>query len=200
MRKIGGQLQPLARGASASTSKAVAIAARPSPRPVSPSPSVVVADTDTGASSTCDSTVCASARRGPTSGTVADDLHCRIADPVAVPCEQIRDVAQHVHTADTGPPRVVDTEHVADIAQSGRRQQRVAQRVDGHVAVGVPGAAVDVGKQQTQQPTRPTGFDRVHIGAQTDPNVHWFTIACASNRSKRVVILKASGSPSTTCT
>ncbi len=70
----------------------------------------------------------------------------------------------------------------------------------GHVAVGMPGAAVDVGKQQAQQPARPAGFDDVDVGAQPDPRVHWLTIACASSRSSRVVILKASGSPSTTCT
>src|SRR3984885_1660415 len=133
-------------------------------------------------------------------GTVADDLDGRIADPVAAICDEVRDVAQHRHTADTGPPRVVDTEHVADIAKSGRRQQRVTQRVYSHVAVRVPGTPFDVMKQQTQQPAWPAGFRCVHIGAHTDSNVHWLTIACASNRSRRVVILNASGSPSTTCT
>ena len=73
-----------------------------------------------------------------------------------------------------GPPWVVDAEHVADIPQSSRRQQRVAQRVDGHVAVGMSGATVDVGEQQTQQPARPTGLYRVHVGAQTYPKVHCF--------------------------
>src|SRR6202034_2149002 len=136
----------------------------------------------------------------PDPGTVADHLYRRVADAVALLCDEIRDVAQHRHTADTGPPRVVDTEHVADIAQSGRRQQRVAQRVHGHVAVGVPGTAVDAGKQQAKQPARPIRFYDVHIGAYADSRVHWFTIAWASSRSRRVVILNASGSPSTTCT
>jgi hypothetical protein len=36
------------------------------------------------------------------------------------------------------------------------------------------GATVDVGKQQTQQPARPTGRYRVHVGAQTYPKVHCF--------------------------
>src|SRR6202453_3635603 len=136
----------------------------------------------------------------PDPGTVADHLYRGVADAVALLADQIRDVAQHRHPADTGPPRVLDTEHVADIAQSGRRQQRVAQRVHGHVAVGVSGAAVGAGKQQSKQPARPARFYDVHIGAYADSRVHWFTIAWASSRSRRVVILNASGAPSTTCT
>ena len=160
---------------------------------------MVVADTDTGASSTSDSAFCASARRGPTLGRLPISCDGGIADPVAVLREQIGDVVQHRHTADPGPPRVVDTEHVADVAQPGGRQQRVAQRVHRDVTVGVPSTAVDVGKQQPQQPAGPAAFDDVHVGAQADrEGVHWSTIACASIRSNRVVILKASGSPWTT--
>jgi hypothetical protein len=44
--------------------------------------------------------------------------------------------------------------------------------VHGHVAVGVSGAAVDVGKQQAKQPARPAGFYDVYIGAYADSRVH----------------------------
>ena len=86
--------------------------------------------------------------------------------------EQVGNVAQHRHAADTGPPRVVDAEHVADVAQAGRRQQRIAERMHADVTVGVPGAAVDIGKEQAQQPARPAGLDDVHVAAHADPEAH----------------------------
>src|SRR5579875_1886917 len=130
--------------------------------------------------------------------TVSDDLDGGVAQAPPAGPDEIGDVAQHVGPADAGPPGLVDTEHAADIAEPGCGQQRVAQRVRGDVAVGVSGAAVSVGEKQAEQPTWPPPLDRVHVGAQTDPDVHWLTIACANRRSSRVVILKASGSPSTT--
>ena len=54
--------------------------ARPSPRPVSPRPSVVVAVTVTLAPAASDSTRSASARRGPSFGSVSDQLHGDVAD------------------------------------------------------------------------------------------------------------------------
>ena len=55
----------------------------------------------------------------------------------------------------------------ADIAQPGGRQQRVAQRVRPHVAVGVTGAAVGVGEQQTRPASTAA---RVRSGARRCPH------------------------------
>src|SRR5262249_36775310 len=127
----------------------------------------------------------------------------RVADAVAVLGQQATDVGQHVRTGDAAPLRVGDAEHVADIAEAGGRQQRVTQRVSGDVAVGMARAAVGVLETQPQQQARPPRLEWVHVGAEPDPKrVHEsaFTSASASSRSSAVVILNASGSPSTTCT
>ena len=70
------------------------------------------------------------------------------------------------------PSRAVGAEHLADVAQPGRAQQRVAQRMGGDVTVGVAGAAVGVVEQQAQQPARPPGLDGMYVGAETDPRQH----------------------------
>ena len=56
-----------------------------------------------------------------------------------------------------GPAGVVGAEDRAEVAESGRRQQRIAQRMGGHISVRMPGAAVVV---REQQPGEPAGAGR----------------------------------------
>ena len=77
---LSGRRSSCGLGRRRATTRAVAMAATPSPRPVRPSPSVVVPLTDTGAPTASESAACASARRLPTLGAVADDLHRDVAD------------------------------------------------------------------------------------------------------------------------
>ncbi len=98
-------------------------------------------------------------------------MTCTAALPTRKPWRDVRsdDMAQHVGAADAFPARIVDPEYRADVAQPRRRQHRVAQRVRADVTVGMSGAAVGAGEKQAQQPARPSGFDRVHVDAQSDP-------------------------------
>ena len=80
-------------------------------------------------------------------------------------------------------------------------EQRVTQGMHGHVAVGMPRAAVGVVEQQPQQPARTAALDRMDVGADADAGqAHAVSTVCASRRSSGVVILKANGSPGTVCT
>ena len=192
------RLRPMRRRTSA-----VAMAARPSPRPVRPSPSVVVADTDTGAPSRLGQhrLRLGAARADPR--PVADDLHGGVADPVAVRATTGRATWRSMSAPLTPSQRGSSTPNTAPMSPSPAADSSASHSAcAADVAVGMPGAAVGVGEQQTQQPARPPGFDRVHVGAQSDPRqlVHRRTIASASSRSSWVVILNASGSPSTTWT
>ena len=103
-----------------------------------------------------------------------------------------------------GPAGVVDAEDRAEIAETGGGQQRIAQRVGGDIAVGVPGAAVGLREQQPGQPAVPAGLDRVHVDPGTDPqwpgragSPHGVISRSAASRSSGVVILKAARSPGT---
>src|SRR5689334_5558470 len=114
-------------------------------------------------------------------------------------------MAQHVGATDPVPARIVDPEYRAHVTQARRRQHRVAQRVRPHVAVGVTRTAVGAVEKQAQQPAWPSRFDGVNVDAQPDPGqgkrrVHRRTTVSASNKSSWVVILNASGSPSTSWT
>ena len=179
------------------TSSAVAIAARPSPRPVSPSPSVVVAATDTGAPTAAPSASSASARRGPIFGSspITCTATLAIRPPGAVTSRAVS--ASSTAPERAGPPRVGRAEHRAEVAEPGGRQQRVAQRVRGHVAVGVPGAAVGLGHcRPASQHGRPAsiGCTSTPMPVRSSGTAHH---RLGQARSSGTVILKARSSPRT---
>ncbi len=112
-------------------------------------------------------------------------------------------MTEHVRAGDPTPFRPVGAEHPAEVAEPGRTEQRVAQGMGGHVAVGMAGTAVGAFEFHAQQPTGPARLDRMDVGTETDPGDHHVARAItvsASNRSIGVVILNAIGSPSMTCT
>ena len=94
---------------------------------------------------------------------VADDLHGGVAQRPALPGDQLAHVGQQRDAAGVRPLRAAGAEDRADVAEPGRGQQGVAQRVRGHVAVGVTGAAVHAVPAQPGHPAHPAGLDRVHI-------------------------------------
>ncbi len=102
---------------------------------------------------------------------VADHLHRDVGHRPARLAEQPHHLAQQRHPGRAGPLRVVGAEHRAQVAHAGRRQQRVAGRVRGHVAVGVPGAAVVARPQQPGQPAVPAGLERVDVHPDPGPQV-----------------------------
>ncbi|MCO5576786.1 hypothetical protein L7F22_030606 [Adiantum nelumboides] len=184
----------------------VATAARPSPRPVRPRPSVVVPETATGPpAASVRGPFCLGAPRADLR-VVADDLHRGVADRPARFLEQAADLGQQRGPARPGPLRAAGAEHRAQVAEAGRGEQRVAERVRGDVAVGVPGAAVHTrataarprGSRGRARPgarrcrCRPSSSflrrDRGRGPASNRP---------AMRRSQAVVTLNATGSPAT---
>lgn len=110
-------------------------------------------------------------------------------------------MAQHLRPGHTPPLRLVDAEDRPEVAETRGGQQRVAEGVNGDIAVGMSGTAVGAIEQQAQQPTGPAGVDGVHIGAQPHSRQgHESSTARANRRSSGVVTLNASGSPATVCT
>ena len=156
-------------GAGASTS-AVAIAAMPSPRPVSPSPSVVVADTDTGAPTAAESAASASARRGPSRGTVADDLDGDVADLEAGGAHPPRGLLEQGHAGRARPRRVRRTEVAAQVAEPGGREQRVARGVRRDVRVRVTLEALRLVRPGETGEVQGYAVDEsMHVGTDADP-------------------------------
>jgi hypothetical protein len=80
-------------------------------------------------------------------------------------------VAEHVGTADPAPLRLIGTEYGSEIAEPGRAEQRITQRMSSDVTIGMTGAAVSVSKQKTQQPARPPSLDGMYVGAKPDTHV-----------------------------
>ncbi len=103
-------------------------------------------------------------------------------------------MAQHVLAAGIAPFGTSGAEDLAEIAESGGGKQGIAQRMSGYVTVGMPGAAVSVSEQQAQQPTRPTGLDRVYVGAEPDSGQarHGLQEAAASASSRMVAAFSSS--------
>src|SRR3546814_17271644 len=81
----------------------------------------------------------------------SDLLHCRVSDAPTLRFDEFADVAEHAGSADTVPLRTSGSEHRPQVAESGGREQGVAQGVRGDRPVGVPGAAIRVGKESTEE-------------------------------------------------
>ena len=115
----------------------------PSPRPVRPSPSVVVADSRTVAPpSAADSAASPSARRGPTFGRLPITWTATL--PIVNPAAVTRRSVSPSRAAPEAPAHcgLGCPEVGPEVAEPGRREQRVADRVRGDVGVGVPGQPV----------------------------------------------------------
>jgi hypothetical protein len=72
---------------------------------------------------------------------------------------------------------LIGAEHGTEIAETGRAEQRIAQRMGGDITVGMPGAAVGVVKQQAEQPTRSSGLDGMNVGPKTDAQIRHIVVS-----------------------
>src|SRR5215204_519298 len=136
-------------------------------------------------------------------GRGRDQLHRGVADPPARARYHLAHVLQDGHPGGARPARVVGAEEGADVAETGRGQDGVGERVRYHVAVGVPGAAVVPRPVQPGQPAGAARLDGVDVGADADPGqpvAHWRTCSSATARSWATVILAARSCPSTVAT
>ena len=88
--------------------------------------------------SAADRAASASARRGPEPRPVADHLDRDVADREAGGPDPPGGLAEQGRAGGTGPLRLRRAEVGAQVAQPGRREQRVARGVGGDVGVGVP--------------------------------------------------------------
>ena len=148
---------------------AVAIAATPSPRPVRPSPSVVVAETDTGAPTAADSGGLGLGPARAEARPVADHLDGDVADLEAGVAHPAGGLGEQRRAGRAGPGRVRRTEVRAEVAEPGRREQRVAGGVRGDVGVGVALEALGlVGPGEPGQVHGDAVDEPVDVGADAD--------------------------------
>src|SRR6266536_5463564 len=182
------------------------MAAMPSPRPVKPRPSAALAVTWTEP------------------GTVAHDGRGHVGDRPAGLAGQRRGLAAEAEAVGAGPAWVAGREVLAEVAEAGGAQHRVADGVGEHVGVGVAGeAALERHHHPAEDQRSP-----IDQGVQVDPlpDAHaWHecgrgprrprrlaahggapvvrrraTMASATARSRAVVILRFSTGPGTTRT
>ena len=90
----------------------------------------------------------------------------------------------------------------AHVAEPGRAEDRVDERVHHRVAVGVTEQAAAVGDQDASEHQRPPGDEAVRVDAMTDPRGHRTSSSSERSRTRSCgnVILKLRGSPGTTVT
>ena len=148
----------------------MASAATPSPRPVRPRPSVVVAEIDTGAPMAPPRAASASARRGLSFGRLP--MTWTEALPMRKPAARTRRAVSSSMAVPAAPAHSGSDvpKFEPEVAQAGRRQQGVAQRVGGGVAVGVALEPLRLaGPGQPGQVKRHALGVPVHVDAQPDP-------------------------------
>src|SRR5262249_5205736 len=96
-------------------------------------------------------------------GVIAYDLDRHVPDLEAGLGEQTRGLGQQHRAPDPGPARPRAAEVGAQIAEPGRREQRVADRVGCDVPVGMTGQPELAGPQQPREVQRPAFTERVDV-------------------------------------
>ena len=111
-----------------------------------------------------------------------DDRGIDVADLVAARVDQRRNVAQEHAAVGALPPRVGVRKVRTDVAQRERAQQRVADRVQQHVGVGMPGEPARMRDRDAAQHERPALDQRVHVesGADAHRRQDASSAACAA--------------------
>ena len=137
-------------------------------------------------------------------------MSCTATLPTDQPAPSSRrfDLAEQAYAARAQPLRAVGAEHGAEVTETGSRQQRVTGGVRDDVPVGVALAAGRlVGPVETRKPQRTPDDERVHVDADTDPEVghvdpdsRCARTVSASSRSIGRVTLNASSDPDMTST
>jgi hypothetical protein len=104
------------------------------------------------------------------SWTVSDDLDDHIADRAARLIEAMAYLAQQGHAGRSRPAAVGRAEDRAQVAQAGGRQERVADRVGGHVSVGVALKAVALVRPvEARESERAARTERVDVDSDAHP-------------------------------
>jgi hypothetical protein len=139
------------------------MAAMPSPRPVRPRPSVVVADTLTGTPPSL-RVIAAVGKARP----VTDNLHRDVARPASGGLQNLPGPVEQHSTTRPCEARVGGTDVAAQIAETSRREQRIADRVRGNIAIGMPGQAALAGPMQSSQVELSLITERMNIDSDAD--------------------------------
>ena len=138
----------------------------PSPRPVKPSPSLVVALMLTRSEAMPRTSPVADRHRRPVRpdpGSLADDHQIHVLDPSTTCGQDGRGVAQEARRIGVAPLRVVGREVAANVAGRYRAQDRVGDRVEGHVRVGMADQAQLVGYADPTQDQGSLWREGMHI-------------------------------------
>ena len=183
---------------------AVASAAMPSRRPVKPSPSVVVALTLTRppieVEQLGDAPAHGVAVRGDLRG-LAEHGDVDVADRAAACAYKSNGLAQEDGGGGALPARVRVGEMLADVARADGAEQRVGERVQGDVGVGMALQGVRVGDPDAAQPDVVAGDQPVHVEALSGAHVgSAVQRRSAMARSSAVVSLMLAALPMTSVT
>src|SRR5690606_2697609 len=133
---------------------------------------------------------------------ITDHLDDGVTHPVPGLGDPGADLGEQLHTVCTRPLVLSGTEHRAEVAEPRCGQQRVAQRVRGHVTVRMAGAAVGVRPMQARKPALPSRFDRMDVDSLADPHAcpsptHSTNRDSATVRSNAVLTRIPCGCPGT---
>jgi hypothetical protein len=137
---------------------------------------------------------------GASRGRLGDDGEIGVGDSQALRGQPGDDVAQQRAAVGAGPARIGVREHAADVAEAGRAEQGVAQRVQRDVAVRVRDHAVVVRDAHAADDHPLTGPEGVHV--ESMPNAHHRSsrrrnTASASARSSGPVTFRLAVRPAT---
>jgi hypothetical protein len=159
----------------------------PSPRPVNPSRSVVVALTETRN---------VARKVGRNVGAHRSDVRCElrrlgddrgvgIGDRIALRGRLRHHSAQQLAAVGVLPPRVVGREMVAEVAQCERAQNRIGERVQQHVRVGMTLQAAPVRNRDAADDERAPFDQCMDVEAVANTNIHLASFVFVLERDDR---------------
>lgn len=100
---------------------------------------------------------------------VADDLYGDVTHAVPRIGHEFRHGRQQVGARRPGPPGIVRPKADAEVAKPGSRQQRIARRMRGDIAIRMSGQAIQAWPQEPSKIERPTGTQRVDVNSDAHP-------------------------------
>ncbi len=103
--------------------------------------------------------------------TLADHHAVEVGDDHAVFGDHRRHMTQHQAAVGTLPARIGGRKVLANIAQCQRAQQRIAERVQQHVAIGMREQTMIMGHAHTAEHHMVAGPEGVNVIADADAHV-----------------------------
>ena len=134
---------------------------------------------------------------GPQFGSLGNHGHINVTDPVAI----LRHLLSHDLQQLQGVRALVSGIRIgkmfADVPQSRSTQQRIGNRMEQHIRIGVAQKSQFIGNLHTAQDQIPVRHQFVHVVSVSDPHFSSSSSISAIFRSMGVVTFRFFSSPST---